>query len=79
HIVVPPGAKEIEASFDYLETGGPAGGTATAKLLDLNWYQVVLYPAGKPAAQLSFQATLKLPTGWKFGTALPVESQSESG
>lgn len=79
HIVVPVGAKEIEASFDYLETGGPAGGTATDKLLDLNWYQVVLYPAGKPAVQLDFQATLKLPTGWKFGTALPVESQSESG
>lgn len=79
HVVVPAGAKEIEAAFDYLETGGPAGGTATAKLLDLNWYQVVLYPAGKPAAQLDFQATLKLPAGWKFGTALPVESQSESG
>lgn len=79
HIVVPTGAKEVEVTFDYLETGGPAGGTATDKLLDLNWYQVVLYPAGKPAAQLDFQATLKLPAGWKFGTALPLESQSESG
>lgn len=78
HLTVPTGAKQLEASFDYLETGGPAGGTATAKLLDLNWYQVVLYPAGKPAAQLDFQAALKLPSGWKFGTALPVESQSES-
>ncbi|HEX8837732.1 MAG TPA: hypothetical protein VF748_12400 [Candidatus Acidoferrum sp.] len=78
HLTVPAGAKQMEASFDYLETGGPAGGTATAKLLDLNWYQVVLYPAGKPAAQLDFQAALKLPSGWKFGTALPVESQSES-
>lgn len=79
HIVVPAGVKEVEASFDYLETGGPAGGTATAKLLDLNWYQVVLYLADKPTSQLDFQATLKLPAGWKFGTALPVESQSESG
>ncbi len=78
HIVVPAGAKQVEASFDYLETGGPAGGTATEKLLDLNWYQVVLYPAGKPAAQLDFQAALKLPSRWKFGTALPVESQSDS-
>lgn len=78
HVVVPPGAKQIEAAFDYLETAGPAGGTATAKLLDLNWYQVVLYPAGKPAAQLDFQAALKLPSGWKFGTALPVEKESDS-
>jgi len=78
HIVVPSGAKQIEVAFDYLEASGPAGGTATAKLLDLNWYQVVLYPAGKPAAQLDFKAHLKLPPGWKFGTALPVESQSDS-
>lgn len=78
HVVVPPGTKQIEVAFDYLEGSGPGGGTATAKLLDLNWYQVVLYPAGKPAAQIDFKAVLKLPAGWKFGTALPVESQSES-
>jgi len=76
HIVVPSGAKQVEVSFDYLESNGPAGGTATAKLLDLNWYQVLLYPAGSPAAQINFKPSLRLPSGWKFGTALPVESQS---
>jgi len=78
HLTVPSGAKQVEVSFDYLESGGPAGGTATDKLLDLNWYQVVLYPAGKPAAQIDVKSTLKLPSGWKFGTALPVESQSDA-
>jgi predicted metalloprotease with PDZ domain len=81
HVDVPAGAKEVEVSFDYLEPAGLAGGatsTATDKLLDLNWYPVVLYPAGTPAAQIIFKPTLKLPPGWKFGTALPVESQSAS-
>jgi predicted metalloprotease with PDZ domain len=77
HIDVPPGAKDVEASFDYLEFGGLTG-SATAKLLDLNWYAVLLYPAGAPASQIMFKPTLQLPAGWKFGTALPVENQSAS-
>ena len=77
HIDVPSGAKEVEVSFDYLASGGMAA-SATAKLLTLNWYPVLLYPAGAPAAQLIVKPTLQLPAGWKFGTALPVESQSAS-
>lgn len=81
HVDVPQGSRRLDVSFDFVESSGPgtasaAGGTATAKLLDLNWYQVVLYPAGTPAAQLMVQARLRLPRGWKFGTALPVASQS---
>jgi predicted metalloprotease with PDZ domain len=77
HIDVPSGAKEVEASFDYLVSGGPVC-SATAKLLDLNWYPVLLYPAGAPSSQIIFKPTLQLPAGWKFGTALPIENQSAS-
>ena len=75
HTDVPSSAKEVEISFDYLESGGLSD-TATAKLLDLNWYTVLLYPSGAPASQISFRTILRLPAGWKFGTALPVENQS---
>jgi predicted metalloprotease with PDZ domain len=37
---------------------------------------VVLYPAGTPAEQLRYEAKLILPDGWKFGTPLPIDSQS---
>lgn len=77
HVDVPAGAKEVEVSFDYLIGGGPVA-TATAKFLDLNWYPVVLYPSGASSAQIMLKPTLQLPTGWKFGTALPVENQSAS-
>jgi predicted metalloprotease with PDZ domain len=77
HADVPPGAKEVEVSFDYLIAGGPVC-SATAKLLDLNWYPVVLYPAGAPAERIILKPVLRLPAGWKFGTALPIENQSAS-
>ena len=75
HLVVPAGAPQLDVSFDYLEPGNGRG-SVTDKLLVLNWHQVVLYPAGAPAAQINFKAKLQLPAGWKFGTALPAESQS---
>jgi len=77
HLDVPTGVQQLEISFDYLEPGTD-GGSVTDKLLVLNWFQVLLYPAGAPAAQIQFKPTLQLPAGWKFGTALPVESHSGS-
>ena len=42
----------------------------------LEWNEVVLYPAGTPADKLMYEAKLILPEGWKFGTSLPVATQS---
>jgi predicted metalloprotease with PDZ domain len=73
---VPEGAKSLEASFDYIEPGGGGmgfGGSATDKLAIVSWNQNVLYPAGVPAAEITYRPTLRLPEGWKFGTALPQE------
>ena len=75
HLEVPAGSQELDIHFDYLEPG-TGGGSITDKLLVLNWYQVVLYPAGSPASQIFFKPTLQLPPGWKFGTALPLESHA---
>ncbi len=37
---------------------------------------MLLYPAGWTTDQLTYNASLKLPSGWKFGTSLPVASQA---
>jgi predicted metalloprotease with PDZ domain len=79
HVVVPADVTRLEVSFDYLEPnsfGGPAAGSATDKLLDLTWNQVLLYPAGSPSSRIVYQPAILLPQGWKFGTALPVKDQS---
>jgi predicted metalloprotease with PDZ domain len=48
----------------------------TAQLLDLSWNDVVLYPKGVKADAIQFVSTLRIPKGWKFGTALPLAKQS---
>ena len=73
HVDIPEGATQLDASYDTIE---PDGASATDKLFVLEWNEAILYPAGTPAAQLTYQANLILPEGWKFGTALPVENQS---
>jgi predicted metalloprotease with PDZ domain len=73
HLDIPAGVSHLDAQYDFIE---PDGYSATDKLMVLEWNDVVLYPAGTPAEQLSFEAKLIMPEGWKFGTALPVANQS---
>ncbi|HKD60859.1 MAG TPA: hypothetical protein VKB47_10380 [Terracidiphilus sp.] len=73
HLDVPAGVSLLEANYDYIE---PNGGSATDKLLVLEWSEVALYPEGTPAEKLTYEAKLILPEGWKYGTSLPVASAS---
>ncbi|MFZ0960079.1 MAG: M61 family peptidase [Terriglobia bacterium] len=77
HLDVPAGVDRLDVAFDYLEPSSgafSAGASATDKLVVLSWNENVLYPAGIPAENISIRPTLRLPSGWKFGTPLPVES-----
>jgi predicted metalloprotease with PDZ domain len=73
HVEIPAGVSQLDARYDFIE---PDGGSATDKLMVLEWNEVVLYPAGIAAQQLNYEAKLVMPGGWKFGTPLPVASQS---
>ena len=73
HLEIPAGVSKLEATYDYIES---EGGSATDKLLVLEWNEAVLYPAGVPAQQLSYETKLVMPDGWKFGTSLPIAHQS---
>lgn len=79
---IPQGITSIEASLDFLISApGPTidfAASGSAKLFILMWNQVVLYPKGFPAADLTFDPTLTVPDGWKFNTSLPIASQSGS-
>jgi len=81
HVEVPTGASTVEASLDFISpaggegiyTGGPS---ATEKMTVVNWNTMLLYPAGIATADITYEASLRLPAGWKFGTALQVASHS---
>ena len=72
HVTVPAGVSEVEASFDLIsaDSAGGGGPAASSNLLDLNWNQVVLYPAGQASDAVRVAASARLPDGWKYGTAL---------
>lgn len=75
HLDIPEGVSTLDADFDFLLSapaqGFSAGASATASLDLLSWNQVLLYPQGRPMKQIMFEPSLKIPEGWKYGTALP--------
>jgi len=77
---VPAGVSSIEVAFDFLlppEAGGfSSGSSSTSQLAVISWNQLLMYPAGTPSDQLDFKTTLKVPRGWKYGTALPIARES---
>jgi hypothetical protein len=81
HVEVPAGETEITADLDYaspatLQSGYGSGSAATEKLYVVNWNPLLLYPAGWTSDQLTYSVSLKIPTGWKFGTSLSVANHS---
>src|SRR5690348_13069811 len=82
YVEVPAGVQEVHASLDFLSPAGTetalfsSGASATDKMAVISWNQVLLYPKGWTADQISYSASVRFPAGWKFGTALPLASQS---
>ena len=76
HCTVPAAAHALEVNLDYLsaERGGFAN--TTQNIAVIRWNQVLLYPKGKPIDAIQFQASLRIPAGWKLSTVLPIESAS---
>jgi predicted metalloprotease with PDZ domain len=81
HLEIPAGAAALDAALDLLLTGEPEGAfsstaSSTAHLVVLNLNQVLFYPEGYGSDDLTYTATLRLPAGWKFATALPVAKEA---
>lgn len=80
HIDVPKGVNALDLTYDYVSPADANGSreppSSTAKLAVLNWYMVTLYPVGPKTDDLTYVASLRLPPGWKYGTALPVANES---
>jgi len=73
HVTVPEAVHTIDVSLDAItqnDSAGGAGPAASSNLLDLNWNAIVLYPEGVDSDAVEIVPSVKLPEGWKFGTAL---------
>ena len=78
HVDVPQGVSTLEIAMDYLgpvrEEGFSFASSATQQLAMISWNQLLLYPQGKSPHELMYAASLRLPAGWKFASALEVAS-----
>ncbi len=76
HIPLTHGAKTVDLDFDYLSPIKPAAGRIEISdaIADLEWNEVVMYPAGYFSRDILVDTTLKLPSGWKYATALETAS-----
>jgi predicted metalloprotease with PDZ domain len=79
HVTVPQGVTTLDARLDLVMPAPPegfsSGASATTQLDLMSWNQVVLYVPGKPSDDIQVIASLKLPAGWHYGTALPVANE----
>ncbi|GAC1417766.1 MAG: M61 family metallopeptidase [Acidobacteriaceae bacterium] len=77
HVPVAARAKTVSVDFDYLSAIKPAAGRIEISdaMADIEWNEVVMYPAGYYSRGISVETTLKLPAGWKYATALETASQ----
>lgn len=78
HVDVPAGVSEIQVSYQFLTAVEAKVGRieVTPEMLNLQWLQVAMYPAGYYTRQIPIDASVKLPEGWKLATALETASVS---
>jgi len=72
----PGAAAAVDTEFDYLSPTSSKIGTLeiSRDVLLLEWNALVLYPAGFFARQIPVEASVTLPAGWQFGSALEAAS-----
>jgi len=77
----PRGVTALQIDFEYLappsrDMGAPE---ISRDISILEWNDLILYPAGYFSRRIPVAATLKLPEGWQFGSALEPDHADASG
>ncbi|MGH8209678.1 MAG: M61 family metallopeptidase, partial [Steroidobacteraceae bacterium] len=81
HLRVPPHIKALDLEFQFVSPQRPAPNArvvVTPEILGVEWNTVLLYPAGYYVSRIAVAASLMLPSGWSYATALTTD-RSEGG
>jgi predicted metalloprotease with PDZ domain len=80
HVDVPAGATALELEFQFLSPVSTKEGRVvmTPEMLNIEWDNVALYPAGYFSRDIQIQPTVTLPEGWTPATALETDNVSGS-
>ena len=77
HVDVPSDARSLDVQFEYLSATSSGEGRVvmTPEMLNLQWFSLVLYPAGHFARQISIAPSVTIPAGWQLTTQMDVVSR----
>ena len=67
HVTVPAGVRQIEVMFD---DASQPGSVDTANLARIKWNRLLVYPRGVSSDNIDVTASLRVPAGWQYATAL---------
>jgi predicted metalloprotease with PDZ domain len=72
HITLPAGAKQVDADYQFLSPVRDSEGriVVTPEMMNVQWEQVSLYPAGYFTRQIRIRPSITLPQGWTGVAAL---------
>jgi len=75
---VPAGVSTLDLEFQHLSPVGRDSGrtVVTPEMLNVQWNAVLLYPGGHDDSKITVKPSLRLPEGWKFGSALEAAAQT---
>src|ERR1041385_9428834 len=72
HCDIPAGVSVLDVTFD--DASQPES-TASAKLARIKWNRLLVYVQGMNSDAITVKASLKLPAGWHFASALPITNE----
>jgi predicted metalloprotease with PDZ domain len=82
-VVVPAGTTAVDVAFEYVAGTGGRGdalpAVASQSLWILKWNHVLFYPKGSDPRSLRISASVRVPAGWSYATALIVAAKGADG
>jgi predicted metalloprotease with PDZ domain len=76
HVDVPQGVRTIDVDLTVLLNGPVSGTMATRNILVGNWNRYLLYQRNVDDTQYFVKASIIMPHGWDYASALPLVSRS---
>lgn len=75
HVDPPRGTKALDIEFRFLSPLSSREGRVqmTPEMLNAQWISLALYPAGYFTRDIPVAASVRLPAGWRYATALETE------
>ncbi|MGO4378586.1 M61 family metallopeptidase [Pseudoduganella sp. RAF19] len=77
HVEVPAGTRTLDLEYQFLSPTEANQGrtTMTPEILGIQWHAVTMYPAGYYTRRIPIQATVTVPQGWQYGSALELDER----